>query len=136
MVVAVLLLLNYWQYTKIDPIESDVIEALVDRLKAEPNNESLIHEIRSYDLLARKAYFNSQWQIKTGSWLLFIGAVVLTIAITVYYKLQLGIEAPDKEHENEVAGRMLAQKWIIVTGLLIFGLALVASFSSVNYLLG
>ncbi|HZH74178.1 MAG TPA: hypothetical protein VFD91_16905, partial [Mariniphaga sp.] len=133
-VVAILLLLNYWQYTKVDPVESQVLEALVERLKNDPGNEVLMNEIRSFDLLARKAYFTSQWQIKTGSWLLFFGAVILTVALTFYYTLQSKIEEPDKEHENEIASRVLAQKWIIAVGLLVFGLAFIASFSSVNYL--
>ena len=77
-VVAILLLLNYWQYTKVDPVESQVLEALVERLKNDPGNETLMNEIRSFDLLARKAYFTSQWQIKTGSWLLFFGFLCLS----------------------------------------------------------
>ena len=83
--VALLLLLNFWQVSKTDPIESAAIEALVQRLKQEPNNEELKVEIRNFDLLARKAYFNSQWQVKTGAYLLLIGAIIcmgiLTMAI-------------------------------------------------------
>ena len=61
--VALLLLLNFWQMSKNDPIESKALEALVERLKQEPNNKELKVEIRNFDLLARKAYFNSQWQV-------------------------------------------------------------------------
>jgi len=64
--VSLLLLLNYWQFAKNKPLESKTIEVLVERLKSEPNNEELKQEIRSFDLLVRKAYFNSQWQVKTG----------------------------------------------------------------------
>ncbi len=67
-VVAMLLLLNFWQVTKSDPIESKALQALVDRLKQEPNSDELKTEIRNFDLLARKAYFNSQWQVKTGAY--------------------------------------------------------------------
>ena len=74
--VAILLLLNFWQVSKSDPIESKALEALVERLKDEPNNEELKAEIRNFDLLARKAYFNSQWQVKTGAYMLLFGAIV------------------------------------------------------------
>ncbi len=134
LVVAGLLLLNYWQMSGNDPVESKALEALVTRLKAEPNNSELIAEIRNFDLLARKAYFTSQWQIKTGAYILLGGAILLVVALTVYYSLKAKIEEPVKDHENEITERILAQKWVIAVGLAIFGFAFVASLSSLNYL--
>jgi len=133
-VVALLLLLNFWQISKADPIESKALEVLFERLKDEPNNDGLKAEIRSYDLLARKAYFNSQWQIQTGALLLLFGAIILAFALRVYYAAKAKIEAPDKVLENEIASRILAQKGIIITGAAVFVLAIAASFASVNYL--
>ena len=133
-VVALLLLLNYWQISKTDPIESKALEVLVQRLKEEPNNDGLKTEIRNYDLLARKAYFNSQWQIQTGALMLLFGAIVLAFALRVYYSAKSKIDAPDKVLENEIAGRILAQKGIIVVGVVVFVLAFAASFATVNYL--
>lgn len=133
-VVALLLLLNFWQISKADPIESKALEVLVQRLKEDPNNDGLKAEIRSYDLLARKAYFNSQWQIQTGAVLLLFGAVILAFALRTYYSAKAKIEAPEKVVENEIASRILAQKGIIIVGAVIFMLAFAASFASVNYL--
>ena len=59
-IVALLLVLNFWQVSRFDPIESESLKVLVDRLSKEPKNQELINDIRSLDLLARKAYFNSQ----------------------------------------------------------------------------
>ncbi|MDB4583531.1 PQQ-binding-like beta-propeller repeat protein [Draconibacterium sp.] len=132
--VAMLLLLNFWQVSKTDPIESKALEALVQRLKQEPNNEELKVEIRNFDLLARKAYFNSQWQVKTGAYLLLFGAIVLAFALRIYYSAKSKIDQPDKSHENEIAGRILAQKGIIIVGAAIMVLALIASFATVNHL--
>ncbi len=132
--VAMLLLLNFWQVSKNDPIESKVLEALVERLKDEPNNEELKVEIRNFDLLARKAYFNSQWQVKTGAYLLLFGAIILAFALHVYYTAKSKIGQPDTVHENEIVGRILAQKGIIIVGAVIFVFAFVASFATVNYL--
>ena len=133
-VVALLLLLNFWQISKTDPIESKALEVLVERLKEDPNNDGLKAEIRSYDLLARKAYFNSQWQIQTGALLLLFGAIILAFALRVYYSAKAKIEAPEKVLENEIASRILAQKGIIISGVVVFALAIAASFASVNYL--
>lgn len=132
--VAMLLLLNFWQISKTDPIESKALEALVQRLKQEPNNEELKVEIRNFDLLARKAYFNSQWQVKTGAYLLIFGAVILAFALRVYYSAKSKIEVPEEKLENEIASRILAQKGIVIVGAAIMVLAVLASFATVNHL--
>ncbi|WP_167615239.1 PQQ-binding-like beta-propeller repeat protein [Maribellus sediminis] len=133
-VVAILLLLNFWQISKSDPIESKALEALVERLKQEPNNEELKTEIRNFDLLARKAYFNSEWQVKTGAYLMLIGAIVLALALRFYYSLKSKIEEPDTRYENEITSRILAQKGVIIVGAVVMVLAFVASFATVDHL--
>jgi len=132
--VALLLLLNFWQVSKNDPIESKALIALVERLKDDSNNEELKNEIRNFDLLARKAYFNSQWQVKTGAYLLLFGAIVLAFALHVFYSAKAKIEQPDTSHENEILGRILAQKGIIIVGAVVFIFAFGASFATVNHL--
>ena len=132
--VALLLLLNFWQITKTDPIESKALEALVERLKDDANNEELKEEIRNFDLLARKAYFNSQWQVETGAYMLLFGAIVLALALRLYYSAKSKIEEPEKVLENEIASRIIAQKGIIIVGAAVMVLALLASFLSVNQL--
>jgi len=133
-VVALLLLLNFWQISKTDPVESKALDTLVQHLKQDPNNDGLKTEIRNYDLLARKAYFNSQWQIQTGALLLLFGAIILAFALRVYYSAKAKIDAPDKVLENEIASRILAQKGIIIVGAAVFILAIAASFATINYL--
>ena len=106
----------------------------MERLKVEPNNDELKVEIRNFDLLARKAYFNSQWQVKTGAYLLLFGAIVLALALRMYYSLKSKIEQPDTIQENEIASRILAQKGIIIVGALVMVLAFGASFFTVDHL--
>ncbi len=126
--VALLLLLNYMQMSKNDPTDSKVIQALVERLKHEPDNDALKMEIRNYDLLARKAYFNSEWQVKTGAYLLLFGAIVLAFSLRFYYSLKAKIDKPDTLHENEIVSRILAQNGIIIVGSVVLVLAFGASF--------
>ena len=132
--VALLLLLNFWQLSKSDPIESKALEALVERLNQESGNEELKAEIRNFDLLARKAYFNSRWQVKTGAFLLLFGAIILVIALQVYNSLKAKIGEPDMSEKNEIIERIFARKGIIAVGLAVFGLALAGSFFTNDYL--
>ncbi len=133
-VVALLLILNFWQMRQHEPLESATIEALVERLSIEPNNETLKEEIRSFDLLARKAYFTSRWQIKTGTYLLLIGGVVLAISLKIFTDLRAKIEPPEDLTEELLKARSNAQYWLFMTGGLVLGLSLVAAVLSNDYL--
>lgn len=117
-----------------DPLESVALKTLVAKLNTEPNNEELKQEIRNLDLLARKAYFNSHWQVKTGSYLLFFGALVFFISLKISHDLQSKIEKPIDLGKNDPIARVLSQRWIVITiGVLFLG-ALGASFLSNDYL--
>ncbi len=133
-IVALLLILNFWHMKQSEPLDSATIEALVDRLSDEPNNETLKEEIRSFDLLARKAYFTSRWQIKAGTYLLLIGGIVLAISIKVYTDLRAKIERPEDVTEELLKARANAQYWLFLTGGLVLGLSLIAAYVSNDYL--
>lgn len=132
--VALLLLLNFWQLSKNDPLESTAMKVLIERLAQEPSNAELKQDIRQLDLLARKAYFNTQWQINVGSYLLLFGAIVFAIALRYYYTLKSKIEIPEQIVENELAAKALSMKWLLAAGAFILVSALAASYASVNYL--
>jgi outer membrane protein assembly factor BamB len=132
--VALLLLLNFWHMKQYEPLESVVIEALVNRLSDEPNNEELKEEIRNFDLLARKAYFTSRWQVKTGTYLLLIGGIVLAISLKMYTDLRARIEKPEEMTEEILKARANAQYWLFLTGGVVLGLSLVAAILSNDYL--
>ncbi|MCP4313190.1 MAG: PQQ-binding-like beta-propeller repeat protein [Bacteroidetes bacterium] len=133
-VVALLLILNFWHMKQNEPLESQTIEALVKRLSQEPNNEEMKQEIRNFDLLARKAYFTSRWQVKTGTWLLLIGGIVLAVSLKFYTDLRAAIEPPEEKTEELLKARANAQYWLFLSGGLILGLSLVAAILTNDYL--
>ena len=132
--IALLLLLNFWQISKTDPLESTVLKALVERLKQEPNNEELKVEIRNFDLLARKAFFNTQWQIKTGGTLLVAGAVIFILALRIYFSLKSRITEPVARNENDFTHRLLSQRWIIILGIVIMIFGVGSSYITADHL--
>ena len=133
-VVALLLILNFWHMKQHEPLESKTIKVLVERLSNEPGNEELKEEIRSFDLLARKAYFTSRWQVKTGTWLMLIGGIVLAVSLKIYTDLRARIEEPEKVTEELLRARANSQYWLMMAGGLILGLSLVAGFLTNDYL--
>ncbi len=130
--VALLLLLNFMQMIKSKPLESKALISLVQRLGQEPNSDELKQEIRDFDLLARKAYFNTQWQVKTGGYLLLFGSIILAFSLRIFIGLRARIEEPEVNENNEFISRMLAQRWVIIIGSSLICLGLVASFLTVD----
>jgi outer membrane protein assembly factor BamB len=134
LVVAVLLIANFWQLKNSEPLESETMEALVQRLAAEPNNEELREEIRKFDLLARKAYFTSSWQVKTGGILLLIAAVIFALALKIYTDIQKKINPPDSLEEDPIHSSTIAQRWLLSAGIVFFLLAMIAAYFSNDWL--
>jgi len=132
--VALLLLLNFIQMSKNKPLESKALTSLVKQLSQEPNSDELKQEIRNFDLLARKAYFNTQWQVKTGGYLLLFGAIVFSLALRVVTGLKSKIEEPNVKDENDLTTRIMTQRWVMITGSILILLGLGASFASVDHL--
>ncbi len=132
--VCLLMLINYLQLRFADPLESGSLEMLVERLSSEPNNEELISEIRRLDLLARKAYFSSIWQLRTGAYLMLFGAIVFVIALRAYLNMRFTIDKPTEEKIKESKSRRLAIRWIGSAGAILLVLAAASSFLSVDYL--
>ncbi len=129
-----LLILNYLQIHTGDPLNSAALKSLVDRLSLEPDNQQLTEEVRLMDLLARKAYFTSLWQIKTGAYLMIFGAVVFVLALRVLYTMRFNIEEPTKASLSEKKARQKTQRWIGVAGLTLLVLAGLSALFTVNYL--
>ncbi len=132
--VAIILLLNFLQMQKQDPIESGVIAALVERLDQEPDNEVLKLEIRQLDLLARKAYFTSEWQVKTGAFILLFAGIILGILLKLQHDLRTRIVEPENSEEDSHLLRRNSVHWIWGVGALLFLAALGSAFWTNNQL--
>ncbi|MCA1747668.1 MAG: hypothetical protein LC655_08220, partial [Bacteroidales bacterium] len=87
-----------------------------------------------FDLLVRKAYFTSTWQIKTGVFLLLFGGIIFAISLKIFTDVQHAIGRPDPGGETFLQARRTTWRWLLVTGIVVFGLAFVAAFYSNNYL--
>ena len=132
--IATLLLFNYLQISRAGPLESSAMEALLDRLEEDPNDESLKTEIRNLDLLARKAFFNNQWQVNTGALLLLICTVIFGISLNMLNSLKSKIEVPEQGEPDVQLARKLSQRGIIATAAVLALLALGASYLTNGHL--
>jgi outer membrane protein assembly factor BamB len=124
-VLSVLMIANYIQIKSVDPLNSQAITQLITQLRDNPQDTALKEQIRALNLLARKAYFTYQWQIRTGSYLLFAFVLVCLLALKYLSSQQprlpdLG-QNPDAEQTWE--SKLLSRKYILYGGVGIFVLA-------------
>jgi outer membrane protein assembly factor BamB len=101
-VVCLLIIVNYIQINRVDPVETAAIEALVNRLSQNPEDEQLREQIRTLDLLARKAYFTNQWQIRAGGYLLLMGVVMVIISFQMLMAAQKKIVHLEPESKTDL----------------------------------
>lgn len=134
LVVAALLLINFVQLKKYEPLESETLNTLVAQLADDPRNEQLKQEIRDFDMMVRKAYFTSAWQVNTGALLMLIGGILFAASLKVYTDLRSRIGIPDPAKEDFLKSRWIAGRWLLGAGILVLGLAFYAAFSSSDHL--
>jgi len=124
LLVCLFFILNYFQLVTNDPLNSPALEKFYTDLDANPNDDALRQQIRSLDLLARKAYFTKQWQINFGGYILFAGIIVLLVSLKLMssfkHKAPELPGAPEDTWEN----RLLSQKWIMYSGIVILSVTI------------
>lgn len=82
LIVAILLIADFLRLQQMDPLNDPVLLELRDQLAdSNADNETLIEQIRTYDLYARRAFFANQEQRRSGGLLLLGGAVVCFVAL-------------------------------------------------------
>jgi outer membrane protein assembly factor BamB len=135
LLICVLLVANYVQYKKADPVNMTVINSLVERLRENPADSLLQKEIRTLDLLSRKAYFTSTWQIRTGGYLLLfsVALVIISFQIIEYRRKITPVLASPYEDETLLQHKK-ARRWIIAGGSLILITAVVFGVLSADEL--
>ena len=132
--VAILLMINWVQIKRFDPLATKSMEVLVERLKNEPDNNALKEEIRNLDLLARKAFFTNQWQVNTGRYLLLFGGILFIVSLRYYQSLIFKKEKPKKQSADEEKKMKISMRWMAVGGGLLFLVAFLSSFAVMNHL--
>jgi outer membrane protein assembly factor BamB len=131
-ILSVLMIANYLQTKSNDPLNSQVITQLIAQLQDNPEDTALKEQIRALDLLARKAYFTYQWQIRTGGYLLFAFVLVLLLAFKFLSSLQSRLPNLNEGLRSEEGweNKLLSRKYILFGGLGVFMLALILGIVS------
>ncbi len=134
LLMTVLLIANFAQTRLNDPINNKTIPALVKRLSQNPTDENLKAEIRAFDLMARKAYFTSHWQLRTGSYLLILGILITILSVRTIQSFRSKLDEIGGVKNVNLLNDILARRWVLYVGSGLFVLALISGFASSNLL--
>jgi outer membrane protein assembly factor BamB len=134
-VICILVSVNYFQVKSSDPLNSPVMKSLVEKYKSSPDDEQLKAEIRELDLLARKAFFTNQWQIKTGGYMLLFSVLIVIICLKTAELMTAKIPVvPDVATDNFWDLRKINRKWVAYSGILLVFVSLLFAFLTHNEL--
>ena len=132
---SVLIIVNYLQLQRADPLNTKALNAMVERLRVNPEDQALRDQVRELDLLVRRAFFTNQWQVKTGGLLLLCSILVMVTCLqAIGYFKKISPEIPGKEQENVFVFRKTGRTWIAGSGTALVLIALFFAWLTNNAL--
>ncbi|MCU0857166.1 MAG: PQQ-like beta-propeller repeat protein [Pontiellaceae bacterium] len=126
LILCVLLVADYVRIQNMDPLNDPHLLQLRRELADSPGDWALIEQIRTFDYYARRAFFSSQEQRRTGGWLLLGGTVICFIALKLsnLWKPELpDIGKPEKEDWfkfNALLRQLLAGAGVLLAAVALF----------------
>ena len=127
-VVAITMILSLVQLKKINPLDNPAVLSIREQFDRNTENKDLAEQVRVIDLMARKAYFSSRWQVETGSYLLLAGALIFVVLQRVVVSSEKPVKSfrPDKPDID--AERTKNRKYLLIAAGAVTLLAVISSF--------
>jgi len=128
-IICILIIANFIQINKADPINTETINTMVQRLNEDPSNDQLREDIRVLDLLARKAYFTTQWQIRTGGYMLLFGVALIIISMQlILANRKLDPKIEEQKGFDLLLNQKITRRWVSFGGGAVVIIALIFAF--------
>ncbi|TAL59271.1 MAG: hypothetical protein EPN88_17475 [Bacteroidetes bacterium] len=128
LIVALTMIFSLIQLKTINPLDNPVLLTVKEQYDKDPSNAQKAEQVRAMDLMARKAYFSSRWQVETGAYLLLAGAIVFIFC----QRLLIDNEKPDPvlagAKNDSSFQRKISRKYLIIAASVILLTALAATF--------
>jgi outer membrane protein assembly factor BamB len=128
LIVALTMLFSLIQLKIINPLDSPVLLSVKEQFDKDPANAFKAEQVRAMDLMARKAYFSSRWQVEAGSYLLIAGAFIFILCqrlISDNQKISPVLPGPK---QDLLLKQGKNRKYLIAAASLIALAAIVSSF--------
>jgi outer membrane protein assembly factor BamB len=128
LIVAITMILSLVQLKIIKPLDSPALQSVKEQYDRNPADKQKAEEVRAMDLMARRAYFSSRWQVETGSYLLLAGAVIFILS----KRIIAGSEKPAPKFPDakpDIAlQKKMSRKYLLIAAGVITAVAVISSF--------
>jgi len=125
-----LILLNFWQTQTTDPLNNAALQQLMEQHRENPNDETIKTQIRAVDLLARRAYFSYQWQLRVGGYLLFVMVILFLGSLKFIQSTKKNLPDLENKAVQSWDDILMSRRSLLYTGLGLFAFTiLIAVFS-------
>jgi outer membrane protein assembly factor BamB len=128
LLVSLTMILSLIQLKTINPLDSPSLVSVKEQYDKDPENRDKAEQVRAMDLMARKAYFSSRWQVETGSYLMLAGALVFVL----FQRLIAGNEKPARSLLSSKpdinSERITNHRYLIISACVVTVAAVISSF--------
>jgi outer membrane protein assembly factor BamB len=128
LIVALTMLITLVQLKTVKPLDSPALVSLKAQYDKDPANAELAAQVRAMDLMARRAYFSSRWQVETGTYLLLAGAIIFILSQRLITGNEKQIPAMPGTRPVQAILSDKIRKILLITASVISVAAIAASF--------
>jgi len=126
--VALTMIFTLVQLKTVNPLDNPVLLSVKEQYDKDPSNSVKAEQVRAIDLMARKAYFSSRWQVETGSYLLIAGVIIFIICQRIIAESEKLNPVIDDLKPDSSRKRSRNRKFLISAVSVVFVAAIASSF--------
>jgi outer membrane protein assembly factor BamB len=128
LIVALTMIFSLIQLKTINPLDNPVLLSVKEQYDKDPSNTLKAEQVRAMDLMARKAYFSSRWQVETGAYLLLACAIVFIFCQRLITDNERLNPVLTQAKSDSFIQRKSSRMYLMITASVILLTALAASF--------
>jgi outer membrane protein assembly factor BamB len=128
MIIAMTMIFSLAQLKKVNPLDNPVLLSVKEQYDRDPSNAVKAEQVRAMDLMARKAYFSSRWQVETGSYLLIAGVIIFIICQHIITDNEKLNPVVSDTKPNSTLNRVKIRKYLLSAAAVILLAAIASSF--------
>src|ERR1035437_790180 len=128
LIVALTMIFSLIQLKTVNPLDNPVLLSVKEQYDKDPSDAAKAEQVRAMDLMARKAYFSSRWQVETGSYLLIAGVIIFIFCQRIITEHEKLIPVLADSKPNSSLRREKNRKYLISAAILLFISAIASSF--------